>query len=63
MIGVGVGAGVGALLILAALIAFCCIRKKRNEKKQIGEKGFYAPTGAAAGGELTVSGSSARTRS
>lgn len=51
MIGVGVGAGVGALLILAALIAFCCIRKKRNEKKQIGEKGFYAPTGAAAGGE------------
>lgn len=49
IIGIGVGAGVGGLILLAALIAFCCIRKKRNERA-VGEKGFYAPTGGEAKG-------------
>ena len=36
-IGIGVGAGAGVLALLAALIFFCCIRKKRDGK------GEYAP--------------------
>jgi choline dehydrogenase len=38
-IGVGVGAGAGALAVLAALIAFCCIRRKRKSAPK--EAGWY----------------------
>ncbi|KAK4687009.1 hypothetical protein P7C73_g3120, partial [Tremellales sp. Uapishka_1] len=39
-IGVGVGVGAGALALLAALLIFCCVRRKKNAKAAPA-KGWY----------------------
>jgi hypothetical protein len=58
-IGIGVGAGVGGAIILAAIIAFFCFRKKKNAQAA-GEKGWYEPAagadGAAGGGNGNAGG-------
>lgn len=42
--GIAIGAGLGALAALGALIFFCCFKRRKNKKAQ-GEKGWYNGAG------------------